>query len=388
MLDQAFSPEQLENQQIQALRADVEATESRERLEELYSKLHEKIAAENTVYTLLRESHEFDTDAMEKIYKHYNRKLKIFKAKVRTETTWNRLVDEIREVAERLWRDDFLILESNETMSADMRNHESDNFLALQKKCQISKLLLVLWLEAQLYEYRADANRRALQFQPNQSAGATTKAIREAIQKRIANYKKALGAWNDELRKRTGEPLFIQRYADAQRFQTIGKEFISFSGDDEAGWAAQSDAAYDEVRYQLFEEQRKGSPFPLAVLYYMLRVTTGYGMRPLRFLWTGIGAVLTFTLAFFLNDFFNPGIRAAKHFCPEDSVRHLAWYDFPFRYLYIAVTNLSGLGSNSDAARYCGGTVTQVLLVCSAVTGYFLLAVLAALVFKLLTEAV
>jgi len=439
MLDQAFSPEQLSDPTIQELRAEVEKTGSRDAVCGLYFELHKKIGGSNATH-LLMQNYLSTPGVRNRIYEEYNGKLISLKHAA-SDDDWLEFVDEVQQVAERLWRDKFLpiiptpnpgevalmthsqspapsplvahqqgedeagdgvlisiylpeqSMISNREMRKRMRGHTSGEYLALQLTCNVAKLLLVLWLDAKLYQYRADANRRSIELQPNQRQGAraTRKAIGAAIQEPIANYKNILHAWNSELRAVTGSSLFIQRYADSQRFRTLGKEFVTSSSVNEAGWAAQSSEAYEEIRYQLFEELRRGSFFPVSLFYNFLRLSTGYGMKPVRFVWTAITTILTFTLLFFANDFFNPGIGSDAHFCSGATTSVTNWYDpflIAFRYLYVAVTNLTTLGSNPQIASYCGGTSTQVLLIVATLTGYFLLALLAALFFKLLTEAV
>ncbi|HEV2237772.1 MAG TPA: hypothetical protein VGR57_14025, partial [Ktedonobacterales bacterium] len=217
----------------------------------------------------------------------------------------------------------------------------------------------------------------------------TRKQIRDIVQQ----YRKTLKGWDDELRALTGQRFFRIGSLDSQVYRIFVKKFGTFA-DEELGWDAQAADARSELRYQLFEEIRRerlrSRRFAAASAFWGLKKTSGYGTQPHLFIRSGLTILGLFTGLFFLNDYLNPGIGSSKHFCTVVTVQFTNWYDWPLnlaRYLYVAVTNLSSLGSNSDVAHLCPGTFTQVLLIASALTGYFLLAMLAALFFRLLTES-
>ena len=122
-------------------------------------------------------------------------------------------------------------------------------------------------------------------------------------------------------------------------------------------------------------------------------LTTGFGTRPRRFVVTALCVIGGYWLLFFVNDFFNPGIPAVlsgHYFCPADgSINQPGYIAIPkliIKYLYLAVTNLSSLGSDSTLAQFCNSSFARVILTSSAVVGYFLLAMLAALLFQIITE--
>jgi hypothetical protein len=115
--------------------------------------------------------------------------------------------------------------------------------------------------------------------------------------------------------------------------------------------------------------------------------TTGYGTKPGRFVRTALAVIVAFAVLFFANDYFNPGLRTNARFCPGVNLSSTPWWEIVIRYLYITVTNLTSLGSNAALAQYCGGAVTEVLLVAASLTGYFFLATLGALLYQQIREA-
>ncbi|HEV7127139.1 MAG TPA: hypothetical protein VGN32_06835, partial [Ktedonobacterales bacterium] len=118
-------------------------------------------------------------------------------------------------------------------------------------------------------------------------------------------------------------------------------------------------------------------------------ITTGCGTRPIYFLRTALVLWLVDAALFFANDYFNPGLVASAHFCAQSQPHIQRWTNALatlLHYLYLAITTLTSLGSDSSLAAYCGGTFAQALLSLSTVCGYFMLGLLSALLYTQLTQ--
>lgn len=312
-----------------------------------------------------------------------------------TTLNWDRLCGLILLAAERLWRDHFVQYRTEQEARQDWKSRkptaqESGRRFHLTLLTQQAHSLMLLWLESSLYRLRAVSNSQARKGVPMDRP-----SIGSDVQAEIKNYLDTLDGWDQELHALTGVWYFRKQFGDGQRLRVLSAEFGPSKVDArEKGWAPAAPDAHDALRYAYFDVLRKESirshkPFA-AVGYSALWFTTGYGTRPMRFTITALAAIIVAALTFFLNDFFNPGItNTSAHFCKEANVQVGNWSDVPatvVHYLYLAITNLSSLGSDSQIARYCGGTSTQIILALSAITGYFFLAVLASLFFQLLTE--
>jgi hypothetical protein len=399
MYDAAISPERRQDPEIVRLRLAINNGDQAA-VADLFDILH-KPMRDPSLFTLWQDNQQDDPNARLKIFRHFE---KTFYSLTKIENEgafdpatyvddWDNLISDLHLAAERMWRDNFLKVESPREAKPDLRKAGSARRLLLDKQARTSRLLLFLWLEATLYKRRTEANSSGIELNAGIEDPDPRAAVRRVVREAIQEYRDTLARWDTELGKITGSSLFLAPAADFQRFRYLSREFGPDGVDrDEVGWAAQVDDAHLELRYQLFDERRRqylgGHRYFSAAAYYVLRVTTGYGMRPMNFLRTVIAAILVFATLFFLNDFFNPGITSSQHFCPQSgAVDQMPIWMIVIRYLYLAVVNLASLASNGSVAAYCDGSATQVILILSALTGYFLLAILAALFFRLLTEA-
>ncbi len=191
---------------------------------------------------------------------------------------------------------------------------------------------------------------------------------------------KKLADWENEIRKVTGLQFFGLQYGDVQWFRALSKAFGPSSVDiKETGWITLAADARTELRYQFFKarmrENWKTTHQLTAGIQWLFGLTTGFGTRPRRFVVTALGVIGGYWLLFFVNDFLNPGIPAAlsgHYFCPADGVINQPWYiaipKLIIKYLYLAVTNLSSLGSDSTLAQFCNSSFARVILTSSALS--------------------
>lgn len=313
---------------------------------------------------------------------------------LRFDGKWSMLAKTAERSAELLWlgvfRDYKDKKEAREDLISPDRAHESASFEVLRQVVLRSSQLMWLSLEASLNRMRSTSNWLARQIERTVAGDPTRKTIATEVRTYLATTR----GWDNVLYELSGTRFFQTGFSDAQRLKTLSKGFGQDSlTDQDIGWVAQAKDAETELRYQYRDELRRENLRAgrriAALGYWLQKVTTGYGTKPWRFVRTGGIAIAVFTVLFFLNDLWNPGIVSGQFFCPAAHFRANTWQDIAgevVHYVYLAVTNLSSLGSNSLIAEYCDGLSTQVLLIFAALTGYFLLGLLASLFFQLLTE--
>jgi hypothetical protein len=296
--------------------------------------------------------------------------------------------------AELLWLGVFSEYKDKTQARDDMHyrehGHDSPSAEVLRQVVVKSGQLVWLSLEASLNRMRSLSNRMARQIQRTAAGDRTRKTIATEVRKYLARTR----AWDKVLHDLSGTHYFQTGFSDAQRLKVLSKRFGQDSlTDQDIGWVAQARDAETELRFQYRDELRRenlrAGQRLVALGYWLQKVTAGYGTKPWLFVRTGGIAILLFTLLFFLNDLWNPGIATGRYFCATAGFQGDSWQAIVrevVHYAYLAVTNLSSLGSNAQVAAYCGGLSTQILLIFAALTGYFLLGLLASLFFQLLTE--
>jgi hypothetical protein len=360
-------------------------------LEQLFDLLHQRIRLVGgmDIKGLLRASKGDESAARDWIYAVFVVEMNHLKTVARNDTRgWDDLETTLLSAAELLWRDQFLTVAADAEVKKKMRDRSSGERAGFLQVAAISRLLMFLWLENRIFRHRAFINQVGIQLEAN---GNPKTALQRKIRELVHKYRAALVSWDAELKPLAKTSIFVGPGADFQRFRTLSREAIEIQPE-EAGWASLAEDAHEELRYQLFDERRREYTrrwkMPAAIAYAVLRVTTGYGMKPARFAWTVVLTIFGFAALFFLNDYFNPGLGSSQHFCAESgAVDQSPWWAIIVRYLYLSVVNLASLASNGSVAAYCDGSSTQTILILSALTGYFLLAILASLFFRLLTEA-
>lgn len=349
--------------------------------------------------------------------------------------SWQRMIKTIQRSAELIWRDFFADFRTGEEArlilqpphrhehrdqdgdgGAESPQDRADGLLQrLEQLTVVAHLLMLFGIEAALYQFRATANaragmavhmRRRLLHRPRNLLRARGAAfvgrrkkrrfgyvdtVRGRITYLVTTYQETLATWDEELVRITGRHFFRDQLGDAQRFKSLSKKFGPPGLDTrEQGWAVYAADASSELHYLALDARRieqKHSGRRLAAWASRLQKwTTGYGTKPGRFARTALFLIATFGLLFFANDYFNPGLRANSHFCPTVNFSRTPPWEIAVHYFYVAVTNLTSLGSNATLAAYCGGMVTELLLVAASLTGYFLLATLAALFFQLIRD--
>ncbi|MBF6591926.1 MAG: hypothetical protein IVW57_15565 [Ktedonobacterales bacterium] len=308
---------------------------------------------------------------------------------------WSVLTEEIRLAAQRLWRDDFIGDASKREANQRLRGRGMtgrDDVLAEQSHLNVltvhARLLMLLWVEASLYRLRAISNFRA---GGAQAYGRQRKfSMRARIGDLIQSYRRSMSRWDRAIRRRTSLHMFLAQYGDGERFKDLSKAFGPTTlRDGEKGWVGQVLDAQLELRYHAFDArlaEMRRSRRPLAALGLLLLRSTGYGTRPTRFLRMVLLIIAIFAGLFAMSDYLHSGLFSTDHSCFLRETSGLSWPEVGIRYLYLAVATLTSHGPEGTAASYCGGALPEVLVALGSLTGYFLLAIVAALVVERLME--
>ena len=311
---------------------------------------------------------------------------------------WNDLANAILIAAERLWRDEFLDNKTDAEVKGRFhgaRGNQDDQSRAeaeaghFELLCQQSHVLMHLYLHTILCRVRAMQNVHA--------GGAILRPTKRKQQiegqlaELIKDYAKTLAKWERQIRHVTKLRFFGLQYGDVQWFRALSKEFGPSSVHvEETGWLTLAADAGDELRYQYLKARVRNNwktgHIVTASIQWMIGVTTGFGARPSRFVWTTLLAVLVFSASFFFNDWVQVNATTGLHFCPGSGSANLTWWEVILKYLYVGISNLSSLGSDASIAQICNTSMSKVLLIGSSVFGYFLLAMLAAIFIQVITE--
>ncbi len=367
----------------------------------LYQRLTEDIA-DSDVRNWLDEIRKGDPNARERIGKRFKDKIAEYAEKYLYPTVgntmliseiqvlWNDLIELIGNTAERMWRDAFVSF-SSEKDARDYYADDSDGAKSgrLKLLTDQSHLLMLLWVEARLYKLRALSN-----FRRQEGLRETTEkqfTIEADIRAILEKYRSYLQQWDDEIaRIIPRQHFFREPIGDIERLRTFSREFGT-EAEDEIGWAAHAQDARTELRYHYFDAQLSerwhSKRFFAAFYLFIQKVTTGFGTRPRNFVWTSVSVIAIISVLFWVNDFFANGFTPVQHTCYQQQTAGMNPLQFVFHYLYLAVTNLTSLGSNDRIANFCAGAPTQFLLIATSILGYFLLAVLASLLIEQLKEA-
>lgn len=253
----------------------------------------------------------------------------------------------------------------------------------LQEVTNYSRSLLLLWVEAKFYSMRMESNYRFYAMSERVEAEdvlehsyRTAQAFRDILDE----YRVRIRGWDKELSRKVGIRPFSTLPGEAQRLKTLstifGPQHVLM---EELGWLAQASLASRELRYQYFdsllrERWRAVQKWPSALWFLLLKLTTGFGLRPMRFAIVSSVTVLLFTALFFLSD------ARADSKCQHYPTT-LTWPGIVpsiLGHLYVAATNLTGLGSSPVPC----GLGFQSIQVFETLIGYFLLATLAALLLQ------
>ncbi|GEM_PF-4046817 len=277
--------------------------------------------------------------------------------------------DNLKATAERLWRDEF---------KGKPRRDQQTRLVSLTR---YTRLLMRLWFEATCYYERvvADSRFRApIEIEPEQKDEIRDTV--EAIHKAAVDYRRDLNRWNKELQPIVKRSLLRIERSDAEHRKSLARIFgpdgISI---DEPGWIGYATNVGDELRYQYFDLrvrtgwQMRRFRFIGAAVLRIIGITTGYGMRPWRF----AGTVLFWFLAFFAAYFTLDATQGSQCYPAALTLSSL------LNHAYLTITNMTSLGSSPAPCS----PATKALSGFESIIGYFLLAILVALLYEKLSES-
>lgn len=316
---------------------------------------------------------------------------------------WDALAGNIRGSAERIWRDVFL------------NSDEDIQHSTLSNIARISQRLMLLWLEAILYQDRSYDNFEARALV--ESRAANSYSTRRSIHDHVKEYHAITRRWDYELtaamkkvksksrraasrgKRRDGrrkKTYFRSHHLESQQLHRLIGQF-SVANPEELGWDSQAEEAKAELRYQLRDEVRREKladrHWIAALGLLILKITTGYGTRPIYFAYTALVALLVDSTLFFFNDLFHSQLDPYGAYCTVSQPHIQGWIDVLkmigttfVHYLYVGTTTLTTLGVDTNFAPYCHGWSSQLLLALSTAFGYFMLGLLGALLYTQLTQ--
>ncbi len=371
------------------------------------ARLHDTLLEDlydDQVRQLLRRSRGLDPNAPEDLYEFFLKKVEEYKvdrlfpshavamSAAEASNDWGSLQQDIHLAAGRLWRDEFLQDTTDRAAKTRLRDSGGRNSASaaaarpqrerLENLLRQSHLLMLLWVEISLYRLRMISNFRA--HQALGGAQTVPGKLQKSVLDLLHAYRQQVDEWDAEIHDVIGHRVFRNQPGDAQRFRAMSKVFDlnGLSLPAELGWAKDASDVSALLRFQYFTElhhERGLNPrtWPDWLWMGIFRVTTGFGMRPRRFVLTTAVTILVFAAAFFISDLNAP---AGTNY--PASLSFPAFWSQIGPHLYVAVTNLTSLGSDKPP----NGPGAHVLLALSSLTGYFLLATLATLIIKQITE--
>lgn len=252
----------------------------------------------------------------------------------------------------------------------------------VKRRLRASQIVLALRLMvlALLYQQRATIDEDVTARRVMQNAFQRPDAVVAVFVRWITRYDAQVRAWS----LRRDLPPGWKEAGDATSYSSWSRDF-GRPRDAEIGWSPYARAVGSALRFQshrmelrqLWSETWRGkrgllTPIALlgAVALWAFGLTTGFGLKPSRFAGTTFLTIVVFSVAYFAD--------AAVSGCAGQ-----AWSvgDFP-RNIYYAVANLTGVGAlPSGCVRDAGAIISAESLM-----GYFLLSVLAAMLFAWLTD--
>lgn len=348
------------------------------------------------ILALLRETRRAEPDAPGKLLSYFRRQLKhlqdtflypdrsegedpfpesqAFAENVQSDSQWSRIVTDLTTAAYHLWSDtaaDFARDARGKTPAISDELQRSQ----LQFLAHYARLLLLLSLQARLYLVRAYNNYSY--FAPGFER-RTRKDTATLFTHYVRQYDQLLDNWDTQLYQLTGLHYFAPDMVDVDRLRAFAREFGPESVDPtERGWLAQVEAARRTLWYEYNRAQKRmariSHHWSRFILLTIGNIFTGYGVKPWRFILAFAAAIVLLAGAFYGDDLF-ARTSACRGYAAAPSL------DTILTYLVSAFSSLAGRITGSHPC----GPGFDVLTSIGSFFGYFLLAVLASLLFQLL----
>jgi hypothetical protein len=311
------------------------------------------------------------------------------------ERRWIQLRDELRYISEFIWRQFFTKAEFNDAVLRKLRQHRRVAADAMDVRDTLvrtlsidlefytyqSRSFLLLWLEVELYFFRAISNYQFYDHYIHREGTMTRR-----FHQKIEEYTQLRRDWDRQL----GISLFYAQEGDAERLKALSKEFgPARLGNEEPGWITEASAIREELRYiyfdELLREQRKLRRWGSAIWLTSLKWTLGFGVKPIRFLFSTLSIIAFFTIALTTNDVISAKVRNEPTCLPggslDQSLNPYNWLTILLTHIRISLFNLIGKSGNESSCGWAG-----VFTTLEVVISYFFLATLAALFIEQLVD--
>jgi hypothetical protein len=223
--------------------------------------------------------------------------------------------------------------------------------------------------------FRSDTTRSPLKYIPpgfgissrNEYSGIVGK-VRRSVRHYIGAMRKwdrALGWRHHFFRRQFGDAEFLNELSrDISTPYIMSDPYITAAS--EPGWVVLAQQVRRELRYhardQLLHELWLDRRLISAALFFGIWLLAGYGLRPVKVIFSVLLIPLFFAFAFFLDDTKSGCVAAGSN---------------PLVYFFISITTLATLGS--QVSNLPCGRFTGLLVSLEAITGFFLLATVATL---------
>jgi hypothetical protein len=291
------------------------------------------------------------------------------------EECWELIISDAGNIAKALKADfDKFRQENRERKAPEKR---------VQVRLRAQRVLRALqyMLHALLYQLRASANETGglVAGTPRLRDDLTPNSGQHAMAANFVNLERLIErlarSWGVTGALPRGEP----EATYALNYGMWSHDFLTIS-EDELGWGRFSHRIAADLRYRRYSfelhqrwQEIGSSPILLAPLRFVwallmeaFKWVAGFGLKPVRFAVTAVLSLLLFTSLYWLSDALQgPSVKPKS--LAED--------------LFTAVVYLTSVGSNQTP-----GGVGHVLVAVESVLGYFLLSVLAAMLFAWFTD--
>ncbi len=298
---------------------------------------------------------------------------------------WCELVTDIHSLAEA-------------TFEKNARNADR---LEREQQLLVAQALLRLETEATLSMLRAEQNYQSVEaattaFGPGRGfasvhfppgfgidIAARRKDLIARVRKRFSAYRDQLNAWDQRLGFR--KHFYLRHYGDAEHLQIWSNDCLKhqelpIEAQFEPAWIIFGPQIRRELRFYYREALRREFRITRQIIPWWLLIVSGivagYGLRPARVFWTVMGVPLSFA-ALHLADDLLFGCVSMPH-----SIG--GWVHLFLTDLFYSITTLATLGLSVPMAG-CG-RLAGVLISAEAISGFFLLAILASVFVEMVLE--
>lgn len=289
--------------------------------------------------------------------------------------SWWALANELKSTAEHLWRD----IAVHEDSSVQAHDHSREEKVTksqteqlkrlrwLELSTRYSRAMMVLWVEVNLYYLRCTANFEWAYEGSGDLDDLAESTVKDNVQSTFKEYWRTMAQWGRQLRSTTRHDFFKASNVDARRIKILSVQFSPENiRPEERGWLEFSSDVHAILLYQYYEwlgrASRAQGHWARSVWLWMLRITSGYGLKPARLVVALYTLIALFAAAYFVND-------ASTRACSASAaISQSNVFAVVIHYLYVTIVHLFSVGQDPTL---CGAGV--YLSVAEGIAGYTLL---------------